>query len=425
MRVILCLLACLSLATAVPRGRVHIQVYVDQNSPLPGPGTGTLTDPFKTILDAVNYAIPHDYILVAPGVYNEAVNLTTAVWMSSLEGPAKTIIDATGQPGAYAVTGASLCEVTGFTIRKADGAGMQFQSTMPEFGRLIKGNRILDCPNGGIHLDGPIHPALSENVIVNCAYGVRLTNGASPFLTGFTITGCTVGMEHIGAPWDPTSFFANSIVWGNATELSGFAPGDLLNCDVGDAAHAGVNGCISTDPLWRDATARDFRLLANSPCIDAGHPFYTLSSSEFDNRGYGAWRRMDGDHDGTITPDIGAHERTGLDVGQTGTGAGSQVWAEIDTGPYTEWWMATGTWGAIPTTPFPLTGSTSFFFFLDDTSYTVIAHELMGASGQWAFCATVPAWAVGQDIAVQAVGVDYSSGTPVFNFTGAELITIQ
>jgi len=425
MRVFLCLIASLALATAMPGERLHIQVYVDQNAPGPGPGLGTLTDPFKTILDAVNYAIPHDYILVRPGVYNEAVNLPFSVWLQSLEGPAKTIIDATGQPGAYAVTSASLSEVTGFTITKQDGAGLLLQGTTPEFGRLVKGNRIIDCPNGGLHMDGPIHPAVSETVIYNCAYGVRLENGASPYLTGFTITDCTVGMEHIGAPWGTGSFFANSVIWGNTTELSGFVPGDLLNCNVADASYAGVNGCISSDPLWRAASARDYRLLANSPCIDTGHPWYTLSSSEFDNRGYGAWRRMDGDHDGTVTPDMGAMERVGLQTGQIGTGAGSIVWGEVDTGPFTEWWLAMGPFGPIPTTPLPLTGSTSFFMFLDDTQFQVIAHQWMGPSGTYLFNVLVPAWAVGQEIPVQAVGVDYSSGGAVFNFTGAELLKIQ
>ena len=66
MRSTLCLILCLSCATAISGGgRGHIQVYVDQNSTLPGTGSGTSADPFKTIADALAYVIPHDYILVA------------------------------------------------------------------------------------------------------------------------------------------------------------------------------------------------------------------------------------------------------------------------------------------------------------------------------------------------------------------------
>ena len=49
----------------------------------------------------------------------------------------------------------------------------------------------------------------------------------------------------------------------------------------------------------------------------------------------------------------------------------------------------------------------------------------MNATGRIALTVNVPAWAVGQHVDVQALGVDYSSGTPVFNFTNAERVVVQ
>lgn len=403
----------------------HVLVYVDNT--VPGPGSGTPSDPFSSIAGAVAYVWPHDYIIVRPGIYYEEVTLPYFVFLRSEQGPGVTTIDATGKPGTHAVTLGTLGEVVGFTIIKQDGAGLYTTATTSEFGRVIKGNRFIDCPNGGVELDGPMHPAFAENVVADCGpFGVRLSNGASPFFTGVTVTGCALGLDRVpGVPPDPIAFIANSIFWGNTMDVAGITPSDLISCDVGDPAFAGVNGSISANPLWKNAAARDFRLPHDSPCVEAGDVYYNLNSSEFDNRGFGNWRKMDGDHDGVVIPDIGAFERGGLDMTQMGTGVGSTVVIEVDTGPNTQWFVAYGTYGIGPAVVLPTAGGTSPFFWLEQSTFTLMGSSSMNAMGRTMLCAYVPAWAVGQFIDVQALGVDYASGTPVFNFTNAERVVVK
>jgi len=392
-----------------------------------GPGTGTSQDPFSTIAAAIAYVIPHDYIILRPGTYYERVDLPYFVFLRSEQGPEVTTIDATGLGGTHAVTLATLGEVTGLTITKRDGGGIYSSTSTSEFGRIIKGNRVIDCPNGGIDLDGPMHPALAENLIVNCGpFGVRLQNGVAPYFTGATITGCTVGLDYDpSVPLDPAAFVANSIFWGNGTDVIGLAPADLISCDVGDPAFVGVNGSISADPRWFDGATGDFRLRRDSPCVDNGAYFYALNSSEFDNRGYGNQRKMDGDLDGVVMPDMGAFERGGLEMRQQGSGAGSVVTVDLETGPHSQWFLAYGSYDITPVVPFPTAGSTSYYLWLNQGTLDLVGTGFMDHTGRDQFGVVVPPWAVGQAVDVQGLGVDWSGGGLIFSFTNAERIVIQ
>ncbi len=64
-------------------------------------------------------------------------------------------------------------------------------------------------------------------------------------------------------------------------------------------------GNIDQDPLFADPQAGDFRLIANSPCIDAGTPeVENLPERDLN----GLPRSVDGDGDGMPLPDMGAYE---------------------------------------------------------------------------------------------------------------------
>jgi hypothetical protein len=84
------------------------------------------------------------------------------------------------------------------------------------------------------------------------------------------------------------------------------------NCVFGNTAYnysgfpsdpTGTNGNISADPLFRNLVGGDYRLLPDSPCIDAG---MNEGAPETDLDGNP--RPVDGDCDGTAVTDIGAYE---------------------------------------------------------------------------------------------------------------------
>ena len=110
---------------------------------------------------------------------------------------------------------------------------------------------------------------------------------------------------------------------------------------------------------------------------------------------------------------------------QLGVGAGSTVVVELDTGPNTQWFLAYGSYSLGPSIVLPTAGGTSPFLWIEQSTSTLMGSSSMNATGRIMLSVTVPAWAVGQFVDVQGLGVDYSSGTPVFNFTNAERMAVQ
>lgn len=91
----------------------------------------------------------------------------------------------------------------------------------------------------------------------------------------------------------------NTILWQNTDDLySGwFSPASRPDhSDIGDADFRGVNGNISTDPLFADAEKGDFRLSADSPCIDAGNPDPLYDDSDGSTNDIGAYGGPNSDY---------------------------------------------------------------------------------------------------------------------------------
>lgn len=414
--------------TPAPAQEDHVFVYVDQNNPGPPPGTGIYTDPFHTIADAIHYVWQHDFILVRPGTYHEVVNLPYFVFLRSTHGPELTTIDATGLPGTHAVTMATLSEVTGFTIVKGDGAGVLAEvvggaGAPAEYGRVIRGNRIASCPQGGLHLSGPCHPVMVENVLVgNGAFGLKLEEGASPYCVGNTITLNAAGILHSGPFPDVSAAFANNIVWGNGLEMQGLPAGFVTHSDIGDPAYAGVNGNFTADPLFECAPAFDLRLRAGSPCLDAADTLMTPYSSVWDWRGYGALRKVDGDHNGAVAADIGALERGGLQIRQSGGGLGATLHVEIETGPWSSWLLATGVLNQNPTIPIP---GAAGYLYLETAGLLPLLAGMQGAAGRQtlSFVVTDPGL-LELRIPLQVLAVRYGGPQPAYAFTNAEVVQV-
>ena len=83
-------------------------IFVDAAN-CPGPGDGSVGNPYCSIRIAINNAVDTDEIIVAPGTYFERIDLLgKAIWLHSSSGAAVTIIDATGLVQVSVVTCDSL-----------------------------------------------------------------------------------------------------------------------------------------------------------------------------------------------------------------------------------------------------------------------------------------------------------------------------
>lgn len=373
----------LAAAGASAPAQDHVQWMVDQMAP--GPGTGTLADPFITIGQAMAAAGIHDHIHVMPGVYTERVDMVEFRFLHSMNGPDHTIIDATGQPGYYAVAANNLVEIVGFTIRKADGVGIRVvpPAATTWDSLLFLRNRIEGCPLGGIEISGSVNGTISDSIINNnAAYGVLASWGSSMLIRNCTITGNGVGVLAAGVPPIGVPYAANSILWGNVFSAFGLAPGDLNTCIVGEASLAGTNGNIFMNPMFQTMQMNDVRLMPGSPAIDAANPFYAVYYSMFDYRGFGYPRVADGNHDFVEALDIGAMEHGGLSsvampaAGGGGGGGGgmvsmpSDITVMLDAGMGNPYVLALGIASMNPWNP--VWGSHGLFY-LDSVDYVILA----------------------------------------------------
>jgi hypothetical protein len=90
----------------------------------------------------------------------------------------------------------------------------------------------------------------------NCSF---VTNFGSPVGTTNYGEGIRVAAGTVGA--------TNCIFWSHVDDLTGAV--NLAFCDIKDGDSNGVNGCISSDPLFVNG-GTDFMLSRASPCINAG-----------------------------------------------------------------------------------------------------------------------------------------------------------
>ena len=115
-----------------------------------------------------------------------------------------------------------------------------------------------------------------------------------------------------------TILIENCASWGNPGGFSGYVLGSRVRTTCGDlVASWPGNGNINADPKFVNAATGDLRLDASSPCVDAGNNyidyyptvpgFQLLPATDLD----GNWRVVDGNHDGTVTVDMGAYENQG------------------------------------------------------------------------------------------------------------------
>lgn len=134
-------------------------------------------------------------------------------------------------------------------VKNNNGSGITMSASSPE----ISFNTIAHNDNAGIYLKSTqSSPAIRNNIIASngIGSGINISSGNSPVM-------------------------AYNDVWGNTNGQ--YLPSAL--------DQTGLNGNISTDPLFFDPNDDDYHLLYNSVCINAGDPAYTDSSGLTDYDG--------------------------------------------------------------------------------------------------------------------------------------------
>jgi hypothetical protein len=281
----------------IQRLQVMSDYYVDASRPSDaGDGLSWATAK-RTIQAAVDVARDGDTVLVTNGVYNSGVRVTPghtlnnrvlvsrAVTVRSVNGPEVTIIEGSGA-SAYNTADAVRCallldgKLEGFTLRGGatyahsdthpngydkGGGGVNLQGCTP--GTAVVNCIIRDCRayDGGGAIEGPYE---SVGSFINCLiYGNHAAYGGGAYRAN--LINCTV--VHNSASADCGGAYhcvaVNCVIYGNGKN---YHAGSLTHCCTTPLTASGA-GNLAAEPLFVNAGAGDYRLRAESPCVDTGN----------------------------------------------------------------------------------------------------------------------------------------------------------
>ena len=281
---------------------------------------------FPTIQAAILAALEGDEIVVAPGVYNEAIffnghNIT----LRSSGGPDVTTIDATGlnNHAVRCILGEGPTTVVqGFTITgSSSGSGLFCDSSSPT---------VINCRFIGNQIDGIFNDSFSFTTVIDCTMSNNGSHGMrNTVQSDVTVTRCTFadngisGMSNqVSAPVVKNCAFrgnggqgmsndaslptvANSLFTGSPSGVGAGTGSDvlLLNCTVSGNTDAGVvfdnsNITVTNCIIWNNGAASisgtgtavvsysdiefgwpgsDFSILANPMFVSPNSGDYRLS----------------------------------------------------------------------------------------------------------------------------------------------------
>jgi hypothetical protein len=326
--------------------------YVDVNSMVADPD-GSPNRPYLAISDALNdtFFFTGDTIIVSPGTYNENVLVNgVAAHLVSVDGPAVTIIDGGGLGSTVHFNSAGASSLTGFTVTGGVaqfGGGIEIFDGSPTISRnIVTGNSAFEV-GGGPAFGGGLDAYMADNVMVvnnlfignhadGAGGGIYLENCFEGQVNFNTVVGNTVGTG--GMSYGPGIFLLNgtgtgsvrnNIVANNVSdvippiEAGGIelfndnstvegnrlfqnASADLVIDEVVQPLPDGA-GNAAADPRFVNMAGGDYRLLVDSPDVDAAVPAATPPAVDLD----GNPRPLDGDGDASAVADRGCYENLG------------------------------------------------------------------------------------------------------------------
>ena len=157
---------------------------------------------------------------------------------------------------------------------------------------------LYDCDRGVNAVGGLV--SMKNCIVDKCRWGVMAEGGAGRFYN------CSI-TRFYGSPSWPTGYGVSLWSGGSLT---------VKNCNVWTDSASGQNylrfsgtSCISADPRFVSADTGDFRLLADSPCVDAGDAAYAPKMDFFGQTRQTVYEDAKGTPDAKGNyPDIGIHE---------------------------------------------------------------------------------------------------------------------
>ena len=305
---------------------------------------------YITIQSAISAASPGDSIVVDSGTYVENLNFGGKIlYVRSINGPESTILAPAGGTGVKMGPGG---EFSGFTVTGASayfGAGMAVSGTGSVIrGNIFSANQQLSGGYGaaiggnvaspiieqnvfkyntcdGQYLSGVVSfingssPVIQNNIFVDnpCrAINFVLPSSAAPLVINNTVARNLVGFRVSRSISAVQQIFRNNILYGNNTGMEAVYGTDAENPTFENnlvfgngvdyqlmSNQTGINGNLSSDPMFQDDINDNFMLTSGSPAIDAGSSV-RAPDNDFDNN----VRPQDGDGDGVAAVDIGAYE---------------------------------------------------------------------------------------------------------------------
>jgi competence ComEA-like helix-hairpin-helix protein len=309
---------------------------VDRLGTLSSAVTINVPGDYSSIQEALNSAQWGDVILVAPGEYTESVTVHSGLTLQG-SGPDQTVLH-----GQIRFFGSDFATVTGFHVIStetpvfsppfgivANGEEFKIIGNVVEGFKTcievesetigeVRGNLVRRCGFGIMLFEIGSAVTVSDNLVLNnSGSGIILFNYAEPLIYHNTIVGNGFGDSFdeggSGISIGPINHekVQNNIVVSNNGGINSLQDsnpenhhnlvwGNVVNY-VGDAAVG--EGDLLFDPDFVDPSAKDYRLRANSPAINAGIATPVTVDYTGNPRLFGA------------APDLGAYEFQGINEG--------------------------------------------------------------------------------------------------------------